>query len=218
MRYAFRVIPNSPGLSLTNLQGNDDQSFWALAALTAHERAFPAGSHPYLSLASAVFDTQAARWDDETCGGGLRWQIFTFNNGYNYKNSMSNAQFFQLAARLAFATGNKTYSEWAEKEYTWAESIGMIDTDGAVYDGTDVTLNCTQMNHIQWTATSAAFMYGTALMYNMVRPHPCTFQSQSNLCAFLDKRRQHLEKPHQHSPFQVQRSILEKRRPRRSGL
>jgi mannan endo-1,6-alpha-mannosidase len=153
---------------LTRCQGNDDQSTWALTALTALERSFPAGSQPYLSLAQNVFNNQAARWDDQTCGGGLRWQIFTFNNGYNYKNSMSNGQFFEMAARLARATGNKTYSDWAEKEYTWAETVGLVSAAGAVYDGTDVTTNCTSPNHIQWTASAGTFLYGSAIMYNLV--------------------------------------------------
>jgi mannan endo-1,6-alpha-mannosidase len=148
---------------------------WGLAAITAFERSFPAGSHSYLSLAQNVFDSQAARWDDKTCGGGLRWQIFTFNNGYDYKNSESNGQFFELAARLARATGNKTYSDWAEKGYSWAESIGMI-SGGAVWDGSDVTMNCTQMNHIQWTATAGMFLSGSAIMYNLVC-HPSRFPS-----------------------------------------
>lgn len=83
--------------------GNDDQSFWGMAVLTAAELNFPnppAGDPQWLALAQAVFNRQVSRWDNATCGGGLRWQIFPFNNGYNYKNAISNGCFFNMAARL----------------------------------------------------------------------------------------------------------------------
>lgn len=126
------------------------------------------------------------RWDDKTCEGGLRWQIFTFNAGYDYKNSMSNGNLFKLAARLAQYTGNKTYVDWAEKVYSWEQSVGLIAGNGAVYDGTSVTGNCTQINHIQWSAVSGDFLYGSAILYNMVN-----FISKHRLVTsadiFLDK-------------------------------
>jgi hypothetical protein len=65
--------------------GNDDQGFWGMTAMTAAEYNFPnppSDQPSWLSLAQAVFNTQAPRWDASSCGGGLRWQIFTFNTGY----------------------------------------------------------------------------------------------------------------------------------------
>jgi len=74
--------------------GNDDQAFWAIAALSAAEYGFPApsgsSSTVWLDLAEAVFNTQQSRWDTFSCNGGLKWQIFTSNAGYDYKNSISN--------------------------------------------------------------------------------------------------------------------------------
>jgi mannan endo-1,6-alpha-mannosidase len=64
--------------------GNDDQGFWGMTAMTAAEYNFPnppSDQPSWLSLAQAVFNTQAPRWDASSCGGGLRWQIFTFNTG-----------------------------------------------------------------------------------------------------------------------------------------
>lgn len=65
--------------------GNDDQAFWAMSTMQAAEQNFPnppAGSPSWLSLAQAVFNTQAAPdRHDNTCGGGLRWQIPFYNNG-----------------------------------------------------------------------------------------------------------------------------------------
>jgi mannan endo-1,6-alpha-mannosidase len=74
-----------------------------MAAMTAAELNFqnpPKDKPQWLALAQAVFNTQASRWDTTSCGGGLKWQIFTFNNGYNYKNSISNGCFFNLGSRL----------------------------------------------------------------------------------------------------------------------
>jgi mannan endo-1,6-alpha-mannosidase len=155
-------------------EGNDDQAVWALAALTAAEVGFPnppSGSPAWLELAENVFNDQAARWNTANCSGGLRWQIFAFNNGYNYVNSDSNGQFFLLAARLARFTGNTTYSDWATKTYDWMSSIGIVSTQGEVYDGADIALNCSQIDHIQWSADSGYVLEGAANMYNQV----CTF-------------------------------------------
>lgn len=62
--------------------GNDDQVFWAFAAMAAAELNFPnppSDQPQWLALAQAVFNTQALRWDTTSCGGGLKWQIFSFN-------------------------------------------------------------------------------------------------------------------------------------------
>lgn len=155
----------------TKTLGNDDQAFWGMAALSAAENKFPDppdSSPSWLSLAQAVFNTQAARWDDSTCGGGLRWQIFSFNNGYNYKNTISNGCFFNIAARLAKYTGNQTYADWAEKAWDWELSVGLMSKDYHYFDGSDDKINCSSVNHIQWTYNAGVHMYGAAAMWNMV--------------------------------------------------
>jgi mannan endo-1,6-alpha-mannosidase len=146
---------------------------WALAAISAYENKLPLPSTSnvtWLQLAINVFNDQVQRWDTSTCGGGLKWQIFAFNSGYDYKNAISQSTFFQLAARLAVATNNQTYSDWATKAYNWSQSIGFIDENFAVYDGASDTINCSQINHLQWTENAGAFLYGSAVMYNFVSP------------------------------------------------
>ena len=128
----------------------------------------PSKSPSWLSLAQAVFNLQADRWDSKTCGGGLRWQIFAFNRGYDYKNSISNGGFFQLAARLARYTGNATYAQWAEKAYDWMETTPLITEDYIVFDGVQVASNCTTTSKIQWTYNVGTFLMGAANMYNYV--------------------------------------------------
>lgn len=152
-------------------EGNDDQAFWGFATMSAAEHNFtaPNASFPsWFQLTENLWNTQAARWDTTSCGGGLKWQIFSFNAGYDYKNSVSNGAFFQLSARLARFTGNSTYIEWANKAWQWSESIGLIDARSwAIYDGTDDTTNCTSIDHTEWTYSVGIYTYGAAVMYNI---------------------------------------------------
>ena len=157
----------------TKTEGNDDQDFWALAALTAAELKYPdppEGSPSWLALAQAVFNFQVTEWDTSTCGGGMRWQIFTFNNGYDLKNSVANGGLFQLSARLAVYTKNDTYAQWANTVWDWASSSPLINTQTwQINDNTDITNNCTTVDQTQWTYNYGMFLSGSAYMYNYVR-------------------------------------------------
>ncbi|KAJ4386252.1 hypothetical protein N0V93_009145 [Gnomoniopsis smithogilvyi] len=154
----------------TMTEGNDDQGFWAMAVLSAAEYNFPNPSPDqpqWLALAQAVFNTQAARWDTSNCNGGLRWQIFTWNHGFDYKNSISQACFFNIAARLALYTGNETYADWAYKVWDWMiESKFMNQDSYYIYDGAHVSDNCADITPYQWTYNPGAFLLGAAAMYN----------------------------------------------------
>jgi mannan endo-1,6-alpha-mannosidase len=159
----------------TKDEGNDDQGFWAMAAMLAAETNFqnpPPDQPQWLALAQAVFNEMATRWDTSSCGGGLRWQIFQFNNGFTYKNSIANGCFFNLGARLARYTGNDTYAQWAERIWDWEEITGLIDTSYNVFDGASVTDNCTKTTRLQWTYNSGIFLHGAANMFNYVRSLP----------------------------------------------
>jgi mannan endo-1,6-alpha-mannosidase len=150
-------------------EGNDDQGFWGFATMSAAEKAYPAPPAPtpdWLQLTINLWNTQVARWDASTCGGGLKWQIFPSNAGYEYKNAVSNGAFFQLSARLARYTGNSTYLDWATKTWDWTVTTGLIDQYYNVFDGTDDTKNCTEINRIQWSYSLGIYMYGAAVLYN----------------------------------------------------
>lgn len=154
----------------TRTEGNDDQVFWAFAAMSAAEVAFPdppADQPQWVALAQAVFNEQAGRWDTQSCNGGLRWQIYPFNGGYKYKNSISNGGLFQLAARLARYTRNETYAEWADKVYEWMDQSSLMDTSRAgyeVYDGSAVDNNCAadDVDPIRWTYNIGTMINGCA--------------------------------------------------------
>jgi mannan endo-1,6-alpha-mannosidase len=156
----------------TRTLGNDDQGFWGMTAMSAAENNFPdpPDDQPqWLAMAQSLFNQWASRWDEETCGGGIRWQIFTFNNGFNYKNSISNGCFFNIAARLARYTGNQTYADWATKIFDWEETIGLITADYAVRDGMHIdplSPACDSMDDNQWSYNPGIFLHGAAVMYN----------------------------------------------------
>jgi mannan endo-1,6-alpha-mannosidase len=166
-----QVGPNNdympPNQTLT--EGNDDQGFWGMAVMSAAEYKFPdppKGSPGWLALAQAVFNTQAFRWDEADCGGGLRWQIFTWNNGFDYKNSISQGCFFNLAARLALYTGNQSYADWADKTWDWMVAANLIEKDTYyIPDGTHIG-NCSDITPYQWTYNAGSFLLGAAAMYN----------------------------------------------------
>lgn len=155
----------------TKSEGNDDQAFWAFTSMVAAEAGFPdppKDKPQWLAITQGAFNTQAHRWD-ETCKGGLRWQIFPFNNGYNYKNSIANGGFFNIAARLGAFTKNETYFEWAEKTYDWVSEIGLIDPKTyQVFDGSDSNIGCREFDHTQWSYNTGVFLYGAAVMWNQV--------------------------------------------------
>lgn len=148
-------------------EGNDDQATWALAAMSAAEAQFTNGTQ-WLALADTVFNILVQRWDNSTCSGGLRWQVYSFAQGFDYKNSASNGHFFQLASRLARYTGNTTYSEWASTAYAWTKSAGFIDTKYNVFDGAAIQGgNCTAINKMQFSYVAGTFVTGVAHMYNL---------------------------------------------------
>ncbi|KAK0247505.1 i-AAA protease yme1 [Friedmanniomyces endolithicus] len=119
--------------------GNDDQTFWAIAALSAAEYGFHAPS-----------GSSSTVWLD-------------FRKRSSTRNSLG---FFQIAARLAHYTGNETYVTWAEKTWDWMSAVGLINQNYNVYDGTDDTLNCSKLDHTMWSYNPSMLLYGTAMLYN----------------------------------------------------
>jgi mannan endo-1,6-alpha-mannosidase len=152
-------------------QGNDDLSFWGTAALTAAERNFPQPDESlpsWLEIGENVFNSLHSRWNTSACGGGLLWQIYPDNpNGLDYRNSVSNGGFFQIAARLARATGNDTYAEWANKIWDWTYDIGLIEHDTYhVWDGASSRENCSVINEVSFTYTGGIYLYAASVMAN----------------------------------------------------
>ncbi|KAI2638468.1 family 76 glycoside hydrolase [Xylaria nigripes] len=158
----------------TASMGNDDQSFWAYAALLAAETGFrnPDSNQPqWLALAQAVFNEQTnmdRRVASGNCEWGLRWQAFSTNNGWDYVNTVANACYFNIGSRLAHYTGNKTYAELAEKSWDFIKGHNYISDLYDAYDGAH-TPNCTEINKAQFSYNAAMLLQGCAFMYNTTK-------------------------------------------------
>lgn len=81
---------------------------------------------------------------------------------------IANGCFFNLGARLARYTGNKTYADWAEKTWDWMVRVGFMDSEYNIYDGAHVEHNCTDINRAQFSYNNGVFLLGAAYMYNYV--------------------------------------------------
>lgn len=157
--------------NVTAFMGNDDQAFWGLSAMLAAESNFqnPAPGDPqWLSLAQAVFETQTGPdRRDGSCGGGLRWQVFALNGGFDYKNSISNGLYFNLAARLARYTGDESYARHAAETFEWMLRVGLVDgVSFDVFDGAHVQHDCRDINRAQFSYNVAVLLHGAAFMYD----------------------------------------------------
>ena len=125
----------------------------------------------YLKVATSSFDSIVGRWDETSCDGGLKWQIYPENSyGYNYKNSISNGCAFGLGARLARYTGEQKYADWSVKLYDWTKKVGLISDKFEVFDGTDDKTNCAKVaDQTQWTYNNAMFLHGSAYLYDFTK-------------------------------------------------
>ena len=143
----------------------------------------------YLTLSINVFNELASRWNSSYCGGGLKWQWRQSNRGYDYKSTIANGAFFQLGARLARYTGNLTYAEWADKTYTWLESVAFLKSATyKVLDGAgDAPDNCTKIDQHQWSYNTAAVLYGSAVMANITRSAKWLTRTQGLVAAASKK-------------------------------
>lgn len=163
----YDYMPGNQSLT----EGNDDQGVWGLTLLQAAERNFTDDKdHSWLSMAQSIYNQMHSRWDDTSCGGGLRWQIFTWNSGYNYKNSISNGCYFNIAARLYRFTEDDRYLDTAKQIWDWMWDVGFMDDknkDGfVIYDGANDDNNCTDLTIHKWSYIYAVWLSGCAYLYN----------------------------------------------------
>ncbi|KAI1122675.1 family 76 glycoside hydrolase [Nemania abortiva] len=150
--------------------GNDDQAFWGMSALIAAETKFqdpPPDQPQWLALAQAVWNEQtSASLRDGGCGFGLRWQAISINPGFSYKNTIANGCFFNMGARLARYTNNDTYLDWAVRTWDWLVDVKYIDDKWNVYDGADISNNCTVIVKQQFSYNAGILLQGAAYLWN----------------------------------------------------
>lgn len=64
---------------------------------------------------------------------------------------------------------NSTYADWADKLWDWISGTPNLTPEFEVNDGSNVNLNCTDANGIQWSYNYGTFIAGAATMYSIVR-------------------------------------------------
>ncbi|KAI0190954.1 mannan endo-1,6-alpha-mannosidase DCW1-like protein [Xylaria flabelliformis] len=169
----FQVGPNNDFMppNWTASMGNDDQAFWAYSGLLAAETGFtdpPADQPQWLALAQAVFNEQTnidRRVEGGNCDWGLRWQVYRTNNGFDYINTVANACYFNMGARLHRYTGNQTYADLAEKTWDLIDRLGYVSDKFDVYDGAHLP-DCTEINRAQFSYNAAMLLQGASFMFN----------------------------------------------------
>jgi predicted alpha-1,6-mannanase (GH76 family) len=155
----------------------DDNGWWALAWVSAFDLT---GQNSYLQAAKTIFTRNTAGWD-ATLGGGLWW-----NEQKTYKNAITNELFLVLAARLHQRTpGDKTYLNWALKEWEWFDAKGLIGPSGMVNDG----LNAAGQNNggPTWTYNQGVILGGLAALFEITGDHAYLTQAESIADATLSK-------------------------------
>jgi hypothetical protein len=145
----------------------------------------------------------------------LRWQVYPYLTGYDYKNSIANGCFFNLGARLARYTSNDTYAKHAESTWTWIQSVGLMDANYNIYDGAHIETNCTDINKVQFSYNMAVWLLGAANMYNYVR---LSHSPQELDLTLLDQWICSLERTDRPSPQQHLQHLLPQRHCLRSRL
>ena len=139
----------------------DDDGWWALAWIEAYD----AIENPqYLTMAETIFTAMTGGWDT-TCGGGVWW-----STSKSYKNAIPNELFLTTAAELANRTtgsDSAAYLNWAQKEWTWFKSSGMINTQNLVNDGLDSSNPdaCKNNGRTTWTYNQGVILGGLVELY-----------------------------------------------------
>jgi predicted alpha-1,6-mannanase (GH76 family) len=133
----------------------DDTQWWALTWLNAYQLT---GNPAYLQMVETMYSYVTNAWTPSLCGGGLVWQ--TTNA---YQNSVTNELFLELSARLYLVTRNASYLEWAQKELSWFNSSGLINSSNLINDG--LTTSCQNNGQTTWTYNQGIILGGLTALY-----------------------------------------------------
>ncbi|GAA6008154.1 hypothetical protein JCM10207_007047 [Rhodosporidiobolus poonsookiae] len=141
----------------------DDQSWWAMFALRAHQ-AYPNAT--WLDMVETINNNNTLYWDN-TCGGGVLWLTYR----PLIKNTITNGLYFSILTRLYRYTGNSTHFDYSMNTLNWwlqwafdASSGRVADTITADWAGQSRS-ECSVTGEQTWTYNSGAFLFGLADLY-----------------------------------------------------
>jgi predicted alpha-1,6-mannanase (GH76 family) len=109
-------------------------------------------------MVEKMYSYVTTAWTPSQCGGGLVWQ--TTNA---YQNSVTNELFLQLSARLYLETHQASYLQWAQKELSWFNASGLINSSHLINDG--LTTSCQNNGGTTWTYNQGVILGGLAALY-----------------------------------------------------
>ena len=136
----------------------DDEGWWALAWIRAFDLT---GEKRYLDMAKLIFQNMTGGWDDH-CEGGIWWR-----KQKRYKNAIANELFLLVAIRLHQRTpadaGAASYLDWAQREWAWFKSTGMLNPTNLVNDG--LGRDCQNNGRTTWSYNQGVLMGGLTELY-----------------------------------------------------
>ena len=174
------VYVRQGAIAIEGSGSTDDVGWWGLAWARAFEKT---GLPEYLEQAALCFAHMTKSWDDDACAGGLWW-----SRKKSYKNAITNELFLALAVRLHTLNATlppplspspsrspspsqpttTTFLQWAQKEWRWFESSGMINAAHMVNDGlnhNNSTQSCNNNGGQTYTYNQGVILGGLAWLY-----------------------------------------------------
>jgi hypothetical protein len=119
--------PESSGGHYSDFQNEylDDSGWWGVTWLKMYSRQ---PDPKYLQTAETIHAHMAKGWKPEL-GGGVIW---CEDEDKQKPNTITNALFLLLSARLHLVTGEPKYLDWAERTQKWFEENAIFDGAGLV--------------------------------------------------------------------------------------
>jgi Glycosyl hydrolase family 76/Ricin-type beta-trefoil lectin domain/IPT/TIG domain len=131
----------------------DDTGWWGLAWLRAYQYT---GDPAYLQTAEWDDDYMSAYWSG-SCGGGLWWSTSETNI-----NAVENEVYLELSAALHNTlTGDTTYLDRANQEWSWFADSGLINSRDLVNDGLNLS-TCQNNGAPTYTYNQGTILAGLA--------------------------------------------------------